>query len=41
MGEKKHLTVVYAFRGVLHAVTVADWDELAIPMRIHQVLTTK
>ncbi|TKY85433.1 hypothetical protein EX895_005595 [Sporisorium graminicola] len=36
MGERKHLSVVYTFRGALHHVVVADWDELALPMRIHQ-----
>lgn len=37
MGEKKHLLVVYAFRGLLHQVLVDDWAELAMPMRMHQV----
>uniref|UniRef100_V5E4U1 J domain-containing protein n=1 Tax=Kalmanozyma brasiliensis (strain GHG001) TaxID=1365824 RepID=V5E4U1_KALBG len=37
MGEKKHLLVVYVFRGQLHRVVVEDWDEVALPMRIHQV----
>ncbi|SPO23766.1 uncharacterized protein UTRI_03737_B [Ustilago trichophora] len=37
MGEKKHLQIVYSFRGVVHMVVVEDWSELAMPMRIHQV----
>lgn len=37
MGEKKHLSVTYAFRGQLHSVTVQDWAELAMPMRIHSL----
>ncbi|SJX63177.1 uncharacterized protein SRS1_14001 [Sporisorium reilianum f. sp. reilianum] len=37
MGEQKHLSVTYAFRGALHHVVVADADELALPMRLHQV----
>ncbi|SNX83748.1 uncharacterized protein MEPE_02455 [Melanopsichium pennsylvanicum] len=37
MGEKKHLLVVYSFRTQVHTVTVEDWSELAIPMRIHQI----
>lgn len=37
MGEKKHLRVVYAFRGQLHQLVVEDFQELAMPMRIHQL----
>lgn len=37
MGEKKWLSVTYAFRGQLHQVVVEDWGEVACPMRIHQL----
>ncbi|SAM82366.1 uncharacterized protein UBRO_04636 [Ustilago bromivora] len=37
MGEKKWLSVTYAFRGQLHQTVVEDWGEIACPMRIHQL----
>ncbi len=37
MGEKKHLLIIYAFRGTLHKVVVEDFGEVAAPMRMHQL----
>ena len=36
-GEKKHLRVVYQFRGTLHEVTVENMDSLVIPRQSHLV----
>ncbi|XP_065900012.1 dnaJ homolog subfamily C member 11-like [Dysidea avara] len=36
-GEKKHLRVVYQFRGALHEVTVENMEELVIPRKSHLV----
>ena len=36
-GEKKHLRVVYQFRGTLHEVTIENMDPLVIPRQSHLV----
>lgn len=36
-GEKKHLRVVYQFRGTMHEVTIENMDPLVIPRQSHLV----